>query len=176
MEDWTARDVTAEPRAVRRRRLLSTGGAALRPSDVLPDLQRRLILARRLLMNEHYDPYAVLGVTPTATPAEITHAFRAKLRSLHPDTRSAAVGDAELREVLAAYGLLRDSDRRANFDRTATAAAAPWSPRSSGSSAQRRTHANPVGPVQIPVTHGRTDSEAPQAERPLWAGPVRRHS
>ena len=59
-------------------------------------------------MNEHPDPYAVLGVTPTATPAEITHAFRAKLRTLHPDTCSAAVSDGELRQVLAAYGLLRD--------------------------------------------------------------------
>jgi len=125
-------------------------------------------------MNEHSDPYAVLGVTSTATPAEIAHAFRAKLRSLHPDTRSAAVGDAELREVLAAYGLLRDPDRRADYDRTATPVAlGPPPPRSSGLSAQWRTHADP--PVQIPVTYRRRDNQAPQAERPLWAGPVRRH-
>ncbi len=111
-------------------------------------------------MYEPYDPYAVLGVTPTATPAEITHAFRAKLRSLHPDTRAAAVGDAELREVLAAYGLLRDPDRRARFDRAATGDPAPNAP----------------GPVQIPVTYGRTHNQAPPGEPPLWAGPVRRHS
>ncbi len=86
-------------------------------------------------MNEHPDPYVVLGVTPTATPAEITHAFRAKLRTLHPDTRSAAIGDGQLRQVLAAYGLLRDPNRRADYDRTANLAPAPPPPRRSGPSA-----------------------------------------
>jgi curved DNA-binding protein CbpA len=126
-------------------------------------------------MNEHPDPYAVLGVRPTATPAEITHAFRAKLRTLHPDTRSAAVGDGELRQVLAAYGLLRDPNRRADYDRTATVAPAPPPPRRPGPSAPRRTPSNPPGPVQITVTYHRKDKEAPPAQRPLWAGPVRRH-
>jgi curved DNA-binding protein CbpA len=125
-------------------------------------------------MNEHSDPYAVLGVAPTATPAEITHAFRAKLRSLHPDTRSTAVGDAELREVVAAYGLLRDPERRADYDRAA--APTPRQPRISyPSGVPWRTHVNPAGPVQVPVTYRRKDNPASQAERPLWAGPVRRH-
>ncbi|WP_085241812.1 J domain-containing protein [Mycobacterium europaeum] len=51
------------------------------------------------------DPYAVLGVTPTATPAEITHAFRVKLRALHPDTHyagSPADAETQLRQVLGA--------------------------------------------------------------------------
>ena len=127
-------------------------------------------------MNEHPDPYAVLGVTPTATPAEITHAFRAKLRTLHPDTRSAAIGDGQLRQVLAAHGLLRDPNRRADYDRTANLAPAPPPPRRSGPSAPpRRTPANPPGPVQITVTYLRKDSRARPAQHPLWAGPVRRH-
>jgi len=125
-------------------------------------------------MNDNRDPYAVLGVTPTATPAEIAHAFRAKLRALHPDTSSAAVGDTELRQVLAAYGLLRDPDHRADYDRTANVAPAPPPPRSSGPSAPWRTFPNPAGPVQIPVTH-RKDNQPPPQGRPLWAGPVRRH-
>ncbi|WP_041311756.1 J domain-containing protein [Mycobacterium sp. JS623] len=125
-------------------------------------------------MTGHSNPYAVLGVTRTATPAEITHAFRAKLRSLHPDTRSSGVGDAELREVLTAYGQLRDPGRRAEYDRAA--AVAPPRPPSpdSGPVAPTCTRTNSVGPVQIPVTHRRTD-QSPRAERPLWAGPVRRH-
>jgi curved DNA-binding protein CbpA len=121
-------------------------------------------------MTEHSNPYAVLGVARTATPAEITHAFRAKLRSLHPDTRSAAVGDAELREVLTAYAQLRDPGRRAEYDRAAKEAALP---RNSDPTAPARTRTNPSGPVQIRVTHRRAD-QSPRAERPLWAGPVRR--
>ena len=35
------------------------------------------------------DPYLVLGVSPTATQAEITHAYRTRLRAHHPDTRHA---------------------------------------------------------------------------------------
>jgi curved DNA-binding protein CbpA len=127
-------------------------------------------------MNDNLNPYTVLGVTTTATPAEITHAFRAKLRALHPDTGSAAVGDTQLRQVLAAYGLLRDPDRRADYDRTANLTPAPPPPRSSGPSAPRRTRPNPAGPVQIPVTYHRKHSQGPpDAGRPLWAGPVRRH-
>ena len=118
-------------------------------------------------MNEHPDPYAVLGVTPTATPAEITHAFRAKLRTLHPDTGSAAVSDTQLRQVLAAYGLLRDPDRRADYDRTATVAPAPPPPRSSGPSAPTRTPPNPAGPVQITVTHHRKDKRGAAHATPI---------
>jgi curved DNA-binding protein CbpA len=125
-------------------------------------------------MTGHCNPYAVLGVTRTATPAEITHAFRAKLRSLHPDTRASGVGDAELREVLAAYGQLRDPGRRAEYDRAAAVAPAPQPPRDSEPVAPACIRTNPVGPVHIPVTHRRTD-QPPRAQRPLWAGPVRRH-
>jgi hypothetical protein len=78
------------------------------------------------------DPYLVLGVPPTATQAEITHAYRTHLRAHHPDTRparSAHTADEHLRQVLAAYALLRDPARRADYDRliahTADATAHP---------------------------------------------------
>ncbi len=58
-------------------------------------------------MTEDHNPYAVLGVTPIATPAEINQAFRARLRALHPDTRhhdaGGAAGDTALRQLIAAY-------------------------------------------------------------------------
>ena len=124
-------------------------------------------------MNDNLNPYAALGVPTTATPAEITHAFRAKLRVLHPDAGSAAVGDAQLRHVLAAYGLLRDPDRRTDYDRTANPTPAPPPPHSSGPSTPTRTPPNPAGPVQIPVTHHHHRQSPPDPGRPLWAGPVR---
>jgi curved DNA-binding protein CbpA len=121
------------------------------------------------------DPYLVLGVSPTATQAEITHAYRDRLCAHHPDTRHAPSpqnADEYLRQVLAAYALLRDPARRADYDRaTVRAAKPPQSPQ--GSTPADRA---PAGRVQIPITHhATTTTAADAAEAPLRAGPVRRH-
>jgi curved DNA-binding protein CbpA len=84
------------------------------------------------MVRENPDPYLILGVSPAATQAEITHAYRSRLRAHHPDTRrslSSQTADDRLRQVLAAYALLRDPARRADYDRT-TAGAAHMRPRS----------------------------------------------
>lgn len=96
------------------------------------------------------DLYAVLGVTPTATPAEITHAFRTKLRALHPDTHhrgSPADAQTRLQQVLTAYTLLRDPHRRAIYD---------------------QKHPTHTDTVHVTVTHHAPPNQPP----PLWAGPV----
>lgn len=62
------------------------------------------------------DYYAVLGVASTASRAEIAHAYRQRVRSQHPDTEQDAEPDG-LREVIAAYAVLRDPARRADYDR-----------------------------------------------------------
>ena len=80
------------------------------------------------MVRENPDPYLVLGVSPTATQAEITHAYRTRLRAHHPDTRqtpSPHTADEHLRHVLAAYALLRDPARRADYDRATVHAATP---------------------------------------------------
>ena len=100
-----------------------------------------------------FDPYATLDVTATASQDQITHAYRRKLRALHPDTRdsstpSDAAADEQLRRIMAAYALLRDRARRAAFDRTPKprprVGPTDWS--------------SPSGPVRIPVRHGRPRS------------------
>ncbi|MEO6504684.1 MAG: J domain-containing protein [Terrimesophilobacter sp.] len=70
------------------------------------------------------DPYSVLGVPRGASQAEVRSAFRALVRSYHPDTRdpSHASGaepqaDAQLRALLAAYRILRDPTSRTAYDR-----------------------------------------------------------
>jgi DnaJ-class molecular chaperone len=69
------------------------------------------------------DLYAILGVTSSATQAEISHAYRALLRRHHQDTRApdddsqSAVSDTTLQQVLAAYTVLHDPARRAEYDR-----------------------------------------------------------
>ena len=70
------------------------------------------------------DPYAVLGVTRTATQQQINRAYRRLLRRHHPDTRSRnAVLAGDLRLVMsyylmAAYAVLRDPVTRAEHDRS----------------------------------------------------------
>jgi curved DNA-binding protein CbpA len=63
------------------------------------------------------DHYAVLGVSATATPQEITRAYRALVRALHPDTATAP-GETLVRftAVTTAYAVLRDPARRAAYD------------------------------------------------------------
>jgi len=76
------------------------------------------------MSRESDDPYAVLGLPPTATQHEITNAYRRQVRALHPDVRATSQSalrqsDDQLRRVLAAYELLRDPERRARYDRVA---------------------------------------------------------
>jgi curved DNA-binding protein CbpA len=127
------------------------------------------------MVRENPDPYLVLGVSPTATQAAITHAYRSRLRAQHPDTRqtpSSHTADEHLRQLLAAYALLRDPTRRADYDRaTAHTAIPPHSPTGPTS-----VHRPPAGPVQIPITYRNTTTPpADTAAPPLRAGPVRRH-
>ena len=46
--------------------------------------------ANKPMTNKPPDPHAILGVLPTATHAEITHAYRTLLRQHHLDTRAPA--------------------------------------------------------------------------------------
>lgn len=128
------------------------------------------------MVRENPDPYLVLGVSPTATQAEITHAYRTRLRAHHPDTRhppSSQNADEHLRQVLAAYALLRDRARRADHDRTTALAAKPPPHSPHGPTPVDRP---PVGRVQIPISYRTTNSPTAHVSAPpLRAGPVRRN-
>ena len=120
-------------------------------------------------MPDGFDPYAALGVSASATLAEITHAYRQKLRAQHPDTRSTPAGtapgaDEQLQRLLAAYAILRDPARRAAYDRTAP-------------TTTRSVITTPGSGEGIDIPINRTARPRTESARrpPLWVGPVRRH-
>jgi DnaJ-class molecular chaperone len=64
------------------------------------------------------DPYDVLGVSKTATAAEIKSAFRRQAKKLHPDAnKHDPRAAARFAELNAAYEILGEADKRKAFDR-----------------------------------------------------------
>lgn len=119
-------------------------------------------------MSTHTDTpdwYQILGISPAASSAQITRAYRAGLRAYHPDTRllddptdfARAAADAALRQVRIAYAILSDPTRRAAYDHQRDAA-----------DHQAR---KPV-PQPITIHHHPTRNQDPPSIR---AGPVHWH-
>ena len=107
-----------------------------------------------------HDPYVVLGVARDASQPQISSAYRARVRRLHPDTRDIGsdpgAADAALQQTLAAYLVLSDPRTRARYD------------------GQHRDPAGRPQPVPVPVRV--TPPPAPAWPRPepvIRAGPVR---
>lgn len=104
------------------------------------------------------DLYEILGVVPSATSAEVTSAYRRRVRDLHPDSGEGAPEDPTgLSDVLAAFYVLRNPERRAAYD----------AHRNCG------PHGQPsAGAVRIPVRHIAAETPGPTSAW-LRAGPVR---
>jgi len=63
------------------------------------------------------DPYDVLGVSKTATEAEIKSAFRKLAKKYHPDQSKEPKAKDRFAEVGSAYEILGDDKKRKAFDR-----------------------------------------------------------
>lgn len=63
------------------------------------------------------DPYSVLGVTKTASLAEIKKAFRKLAKQYHPDQNKDEKAAAKFAEINSAYEIVGDEKKRAQFDR-----------------------------------------------------------
>lgn len=74
-------------------------------------------------MTSSPDYYDTLRVQPHATQQEISRAYRALMRSHHPDVDGGTSPEGELLMIMQAYNVLRDPGRRAAYDKQRAAAA-----------------------------------------------------
>ena len=71
--------------------------------------------AQREWFEKNY--YSVLGVSETATPKEVTKAYRKLARQLHPDANPGdKAAEERFKEVSAAYEVIGDPEKREQYD------------------------------------------------------------
>ncbi len=76
-------------------------------------MKRSAMKSRRQTRKNYY---RILGVEPTASPEEIKSAYRARVRSTHPDLDGGNGQTEEFKRVKEAYEALSDPHKRAVYD------------------------------------------------------------
>ncbi len=103
--------------------------------------------------------YDTLGVSPDAPIEEIRRAFRALALRYHPDVNETPAAAARFREILAAYNVLSNPQRKVDYDRLFHQSAA-WGAQSGG-------HGRRQGPPP-PAPGPSLDDEDEEEERRGW--------
>lgn len=66
---------------------------------------------------EFKDYYAILGVTKEASQGDIQRAYRKLARRYHPDINKSADAEEKFKDIGEAYEVLKDPEKRAQYDR-----------------------------------------------------------
>lgn len=72
------------------------------------------------------DYYKTLGVSRTASDAEIKKQYRRLARKYHPDVSKIKNAEARFKEINEAYDVLKDKEKRSNFDHFGSAGGNPF--------------------------------------------------
>ncbi len=70
---------------------------------------------------DYKDYYGILGVARGASQDEVQRAYRKLARKFHPDINKTAEADQKFKDINEAYEVLKDSDKRAKYDRFGSA-------------------------------------------------------
>uniref|UniRef100_A0AAQ5YTX1 DnaJ homolog subfamily C member 16 n=1 Tax=Amphiprion ocellaris TaxID=80972 RepID=A0AAQ5YTX1_AMPOC len=77
-----------------------------------------LILSVHLAKSaSEYDPYKILGVSRSASQAEIKRAYKSLAREWHPDKNKDPKAEDMFIKISKSYEILSNEERRSNFDR-----------------------------------------------------------
>jgi len=66
---------------------------------------------------QYKDYYKIMGLSRTATQAEVKRAYRKLARKYHPDVSKEKDAEAKFKELGEAYEVLQDPEKRAAYDR-----------------------------------------------------------
>ena len=117
------------------------------------------------------DFYAILGVAPEATEADIGRAYRLLAKQLHPDAGATGSQAEQFKEVSAAYAVLKDVKIRRDYDLVRNDVL------------ERQARATPPpAPVVVqtvsapPVRSGRPSRRAVGRKARAWMARDRRHA
>lgn len=72
------------------------------------------------------DYYKTLGVNRKATNADIKKQYRKLARKYHPDVSKLSNSEAKFKEINEAYDVLKDKEKRANYDNFGSAGSNPF--------------------------------------------------
>jgi curved DNA-binding protein CbpA len=124
------------------------------------------------------DPYAILGIKPSATPIEIKHAYRLLARKYHPDVSDAVDAEERFKQINQAYKVLSSPVERSNYDfrqrHTYSPTAQPHArqsteqPRRSSSTHKHEHHAHAHDTWQKQARPHARRATKPKPKRPWW--------